>query len=191
MIEAQSGGTINIASNVTGTGSLVVDGGRLNVTGSVAGTQAITIDGAGVVRLAQIQSGDITFEGAGMLVLDDAPASGLTVHDFGLGDSIVLANLAYSAATTLSWNTSTNTLTVTSESGASESIHFAESHILSDFALTADPLGTGGIDIVYNNSLIDYASPHPGISPGLVGKTGSTPAGLSPGASATTAWPSS
>ncbi len=89
-----------------------------------------------------------------MLVLDDAPASGMTVHDFGLGDSIVLTNLAYSASATLSWNTSTNTLTVTSESSTSESIHFGESHSLSDFALTVDPLGTGGIDIAYNK-LID------------------------------------
>ncbi len=55
VIKAQSGATLNIASNVTGTGSLVADGGHLNITGSVAGTQAITIDGAGVVHLAQIR----------------------------------------------------------------------------------------------------------------------------------------
>ena len=40
VIEAQSGGTINIANNVTGTGSIVADGGRLNITGSVAGSRA-------------------------------------------------------------------------------------------------------------------------------------------------------
>ena len=140
VLEAQNGAVIDVAGNIGGTGSLVVDGGYVNIAGSVAGTQAITIEGAGVVHLAQAEGGQITFAGAGMLALDAAPASGLTVHNFGLGDSIDLTNLAYSSGETLSWNSSTNTLTII-DGGTSESIKFGEGHSVGDFALTADPLG--------------------------------------------------
>ena len=152
VIEAENGATITIAGNVTGAGALVVDGGYLNAAGSVAGTQAITITGAGVAHLSQAAGGHITFLGAGMLALDAVPSSGMTVNNFGLGDSIVLTNLSYSASATLSWNISTNTLTVNNGS-TSESIKFGEGHSLSDFALAADPLGSGGTDIVYSHGI--------------------------------------
>jgi len=72
----------------------------------------------------------------------------MVVHNFGLGDSIDLANLAYSSGDTLSWNSSNNTLTINGATG--ESIRFGEGHSLSDFTLTAGPLG--GTDIVYNDT---------------------------------------
>ena len=157
MLEAQNGATIDVAGNIGGTGSIVVDGATVNAAGSVASTQAITIEGAGVVHLAQAEGGQVTFVGAGMLALDAAPASGMTVSNFGTGDSIDLTNLAYSASETLSWNSSTNTLTII-DGGTSESIKFGEGHGVGDFALAADPLGTGGTDIVYTNTSLNYAS---------------------------------
>jgi hypothetical protein len=150
LIAAQLGATIDIANGVSGTGTIVADGAVVNVAGSLASTQAITIEGASVVHLAQAEAGSISFSGAGMLALDAAPAGGMTVHNFSIGDSIDLTNVAFAGATLAM---SGNTLTI--HNGAvSESINFAEAHSLSDFTLAAGPLG--GTDIVYNDPALSY-----------------------------------
>jgi FecR protein len=156
LLQVQKGADVNVAGGITGTGSIFVDGAQLNVQGTVAATQAITITGAAVVHLGQAEAGQVTFAGAGMLALDAASASGMVVHNFGLGDSIDLTNLANTGGVGLNWDAAHNTLTVHNGTGASETIQFAEGHSVGDFALTADPLGSGGLDIVYANASFSY-----------------------------------
>jgi hypothetical protein len=81
----------------------------------------------------------------------------MTVHNFGVGDSIDLTNLAWSLNVSLAWDSNSNSLIV-SNGTSNESIHFAEGHSAGDFSLAHDPLGTGGIDVVYNNSSFNYGS---------------------------------
>jgi hypothetical protein len=153
---ATAGGIINVAGNITGEGWLRVDGGQINVHGTFPASQKITIAGAGTIHLAQPGTSPVTFQGPGMLALDAAPPSGMTVSNFGLGDSIDLTNMAFTANLSFDWNSTTNTLTV--HNGiSSESIHFGEAHSAGDFALTADPLGSGGIDVVYKTPAPSYA----------------------------------
>jgi hypothetical protein len=157
LLQVQNGAVVDVAGNVTGTGELFADGAKIIVNGDTAASQSIVIQGAGVVYLAKPEGSQVTFQGPGMLALGAVPASGMTVHNFGLGDSIDLTNLAWSSSVTKSWNSANDTLTI-SNGSTSETIRFAEAHSLSDFAMTADPLGTGGIDIVYNNSSLSYGS---------------------------------
>jgi hypothetical protein len=174
-LQVQDGALVQIAGGIAGTGNIVVDGGHLNVQGAVAATQAITIEGAGVVHLAQAEGGSVTFSGAGLLALDAAPALGMTVHNFGSGDSIDLTNLTYSSGATLNWDQASDTLTVNNGS-TSESIHFGEAHSASDFVLEADPLGSGGTDIVYANPALNYSNAVSDSSP--AGSTGLVAGGI-------------
>jgi hypothetical protein len=156
LLQVQNGAVVDVAGNITGTGELFADGAKIIVNGDTAASQSIVIQGAGVVYLAKPEASQVTFQGPGMLALGAVPASGMTVHNFGLGDSIDLTNLAWSSSVTKSWNSTNNTLTI-SNGSTSETIHFAEAHSASDFALTADPLGTGGIDVSYVSSTLNWA----------------------------------
>jgi uncharacterized repeat protein (TIGR03803 family) len=148
-LDAQSGSVINVAGAITGTGTIIADGGTLNATAAVAATQSISLGNAGTAHLAQTFGGSVTFSGAGTLVLDAAPAAGLTVHNFGIGDAIDLTNLTYSANATLSWDQASETLTVTS-GGASESFLYDAQSLSGVTHLGLAQLGSGGTAIVYN-----------------------------------------
>ena len=154
---ATNAGIINVAGDITGQGLLRVDGGQINVAGPVPASAQILINGSGGVHLKSTEACHVIFASAGMLALDAAPASSMRVSGFGRGDSIDLTNLAWSANIQLSWDSTNQILTVDNGTG-NESIHFAEGHSLSDFSVHADPLGSGGIDIVYVDHSASYAS---------------------------------
>jgi hypothetical protein len=152
-----NGATVNVAGGIAGTGTINADGGHLNLQGTVAATQSITISGAAVVHVAQVEAGQVTFAGAGMLALDAAPAAGLLVSHFAAGDSIDLADLSLTANASFTLDATGKILTV-GNGTTSETIHFSEAHAATDFTLRADPLGLGGIDVVDSNATLDWSA---------------------------------
>ncbi len=129
-LNVQYGSTIDIAGAISG-GNAVIDGGTL----IYGGTSSVTS----------------SFDGIGMLVLDGTntsdPFTG-TVSDFGNGDIIDLAGIAYSKQTDLSYDGHDDTLTVSDGShGPSITIQLAGSYDASSFVLSND--GNGDAEVTF------------------------------------------
>jgi len=167
-LKAENNGELSVHGVVNDTGGQVIASGgfvdfELGVTGGGTGTASISNGG----KIEYGWSSDVatTFAGDGTLVLDhqnQADANYLAAHfsgavlNFGLGDTIDLTDLTYSANETVSWDQLTTganadgTLTVDSN-GETASITLDGTYSQGDFALATDGssvIGGPGTDIV-------------------------------------------
>ena len=128
-IDVQYGSTVDIAGGISG-GNAIIDGGTLTYGSS--------------------SSVATSFDGIGMLVLDGTNASNHftgTLSDFGNGDIIDLAGIAYSKAH-LTYDTSADTLTVSDFGGGpSITIQLTGSYVASNFVLSND--GNGHAEVTF------------------------------------------
>ena len=137
MIDVQYGSTVDIAGSISG-GNAIIDGGTLTYGGS--------------------SSVATSFDGIGMLVLDGTNASNHftgTLSDFGNGDIIDLAGIAYSNAH-LTYDD--DTLTVSDGlSGPSITIQLAGSYVASNFVLSKD--ANGDAEVTFTSGEEAYEAP--------------------------------
>jgi probable HAF family extracellular repeat protein len=154
-LEATSGGTLQIENSVSNTGTIEADGGTVFVdsTATITGNASVTITAGGVAEFAggsSTQALDLnaTFSGSGTLVLENSQHYGGTISGFNAGDKIDLTDLAYSSSETDVWNSTTNTLTITSGS-QTESLKLAGTFDQNSFALTND--GHGDTEVLSNS----------------------------------------
>ncbi|MET4799716.1 VCBS repeat-containing protein [Bradyrhizobium sp. LB11.1] len=151
VIDAKAG-TLDLAGNVTNTGTLQADGGgKLLVAGNVTGSGAVTVGNGGTVEFgAGVASGQtITFNGALATLKIDAPASfaGTIAGFSGATDAIDLVGINYSSGQfSQSFNSSTGVLYVT-DGTHSVDLHFSGPTY--GFAFSAD--GSGGTVIKPSN----------------------------------------
>ncbi len=158
LFEATSGGILQIDDTIANSGSILADGGTVVVAGTVTANNdtsgSATIEASGTLEIGATDAQVITFNGAGMLILDhqdEGDFSG-TVGGFGAGDTIDLKALGYSGSgESAAWTQTSDAggvLTI-SNGTQSESVNLAGTHSASDFALTSDGSGdSSGTDLI-------------------------------------------
>ncbi len=141
LLEATSGGTLQIEGSISNSGLIEANGGTVFVasTASITGDPSVTITDGGVAEFAGGSSAqtlvlNATFSGAGTLQLDHSQHYGGTITGFGTGDTIDLTDLTYSTSETDVWNSATDTLTIYSGTQSS-SLIFSGSYGQNSFAL--------------------------------------------------------
>ena len=85
-VAALSGSTLNIQSAVANKGTLAANGGTLNVTNDVSDTGSVTITAGGLANFLAAFQQNVTFNGAGTLVLGHSLSYGGTISGFGIGE---------------------------------------------------------------------------------------------------------
>jgi hypothetical protein len=146
LLEATSGGTLQIEGSVSNSGLIEANGGKVFVdsTAMITGTASVTIANGGVADFVgsstQPLALNATFSGTGTLELDNSQHYAGTVSGFVAGDKIDLTDLAYSSNETDVWNSLTHTLTIT-DGTQSSSVIFRGSYDQNSFALTSDANG--------------------------------------------------
>ncbi|MBR0778071.1 VCBS domain-containing protein [Bradyrhizobium diazoefficiens] len=151
VIDAKAG-TLDLAGNVTNTGTLQAEGGgKLLVAGNLSGSGAVTVGNGGTVEFgASVASGQtVTFNGASATLKLDAPASfGGTIAGFSSAtDAIDLAGINYNSGQfSQSFNSATGVLHVT-DGTRSADLHFSGPTY--GFAFSSD--GAGGTLIKPSN----------------------------------------
>ena len=156
--------TLNTGNQIINDGLLEAgSGGTLNVQDAVIGSGNVTIASGGAVEFQSFFSEDVTFSGAGTLVLshpgsfDPSQGTGGTISGFGTGDTLDLGGYNASAGDTFTMSATfdsgsdTTLLTVTDptvNNSDTQSITLAGDYSTADFVLTQDN-GTG-IDVVFN-----------------------------------------
>ncbi|UFZ08664.1 VCBS domain-containing protein [Bradyrhizobium ontarionense] len=144
MIDAKAG-TLDLAGNVTNSGTLKAEGGgTLLVAGNVTGSGAVIVDSNGTVEFGgNVGTGQtITFSGSSGTLKIDHPASfaGTITGFSGATDTIDLAGINHNSAQySQSFNASTGILTVT-DGVNTATLHFGGATY--GFAATSD--GAGG-----------------------------------------------
>ena len=180
------------------TGSIVLPGGREIVAGRATGLQLqggdaqIVAGGAADVRLAAgrvtVESGGnvsaLAFAGAGTLTINDGGVAG-PITGFAAGDTITLAGVPFSAASSAS--TSAGILTITTGQSGGTSLQVA-APARTNFRLAAAP-ATGGTAITLEPGLsvggtapaiaTEYRGPVDGIENQFVALSPNTVAGVS------------
>jgi hypothetical protein len=82
------------ATQVVDNGSIIASGGTLDIARAISGTGVLAIDsGAAVVASGAVTVADVTFDGAGTLTLADPTSFTSTISGFSTGDTIDLEHL--------------------------------------------------------------------------------------------------
>ena len=148
-----SGSTLTLdtgCNTIINAGLLEANGGTLDVASNVGGCGTVTITGGGTADFQHAFDQNVTFTGAGTLEL--AECYGGTVSGFGTGDIFDLTNIkdvSGASGTILSYDSGNNTITVNDQKGDSISIQLSGQYTQDDFTLKPD--GTGGTEVVYHN----------------------------------------
>jgi fibronectin-binding autotransporter adhesin len=132
---------------VSNSGKIQVDDGATLIVGAdaaISGPVTATIGNGGsadfVGSATETLTLNATFSGAGTLELDHSQHYGGTISGFGAGTTIDLADLKYSSTETDTWNSATNTLTI-SNGTQTASLKLAGAFDQNDFALASDADG--------------------------------------------------
>jgi len=158
-----SGGTVYAASGGVVVGTTVSSGGNEYVySGGVASNTTVASGGAEKVGAGGTASGTVVSSGGTEIISSGGTAVGTVVSSGGTeiissggvtsnttlvsGGKIDVKSLAFTSSGTVSWNSSTHTLTVT-EGGNVYTQVLSGSYTASDFVLTSD--GSGGTDIAF------------------------------------------
>ena len=170
VMEASGGGILTIDDAVTGDGLIIasdaqsmvdvnnaITGGTLEAIGgllsvgdaSLPGVD-IFIAGYGTANFAETLNQDVTFLGAGTLVLQSLADNAYgTVHGFGLGDTIDLAGVPYQAGDTPDLvGNSLEILNLSNQVVATLTLD--GNYTQDDFALQSDGSPTPGTEVVFN-----------------------------------------
>ncbi len=167
IIAAEHRGLVSIDDSTLDGGTLQADGGAIFVSGgsAVAGSIDVSITGGGLVDIeSQVGSavsvgfGSGDSHGSGTFALDQTTTSGSTISlaDFGVGDTLDLKNLPYTANADTEHFTVTSgdvvTLTVT-DGDASESFTLTGgSYNSHNLTAISDPWG--GTDVVFGTEVV-------------------------------------
>jgi hypothetical protein len=147
-IEAESGGIVTVTTALANNGILIADDGKIVIAGAVSGSGSATIEGGGSIELGGTDVQALKFDGAGSLVLENSSATAFagTISGFGVGDTIVLADVSFVAnQDSVTWDQATDTLTV-HYGEQTESFKLSGSYVQQDFAIVSDG---GEAEIVY------------------------------------------
>ena len=149
LLEATSGGTLQIDDNLSNSGTLAANGGTLIVAGDVSGAGNVVIGDGGLAAFTGAFNQNVAFAGSGTLELDHSQSYTGAVSGFGAGDAIDLNDLAYSANDTLIWtqDSSVGILTI-DDNGTTENITIDGNYTQGEFALTNDGTPADGTDVV-------------------------------------------
>ena len=137
-LQADSGSTLYLGSNVNNSGTLKANGGVITASGSVTGGGA-SIIGAGEIELGGASATSVTFAtgSTGELVLDDSRQYTGTISGFKTTQSIDLADISAGTAT---FSLSGHELTINDHVG--DVAHLKFSGTLGTFSISDD--GGGG-----------------------------------------------
>ena len=144
-----AGGSIFVSCDSTVNGS--TEAGPVNVFISDYGI-AHFANALGTNGPVNVTFGDGDCHGTGTLQLDQAPGCGLTIADFGVGDTIDLTNLRYEAGClSYSWcqNDDSGVLTIR-EGNTFEHLRLDGVYCRNNFALVSDP--QGNLEVTYGGA---------------------------------------
>jgi hypothetical protein len=148
LLEATTGGTLQIFGDVDNSGTIKADGGTVDVTGNgaITGTMpSVTIMNGGLADFAGSSSQPLAlnaqFSGTGTLELEHAQEYRGTISGFGPGDALDLRDLAFATSgEQLAWDSADHTLTV-SGGGQSAALVLAGTYTQANFAVMGDSGG--------------------------------------------------
>jgi probable HAF family extracellular repeat protein len=152
-------GSDKISSSIDNEGTLTAENGAiLNLASAVTGGGSIVIDAGGSVEIGGYNTQTVNFAAAGTLQINGSANDSGTVGNFASGDTIDLAGITYSSTNeTDVWlqNGGSGTLQIYSVATLEYSINLAGVYAPNDFALAGDTGGTsGGTDIIWNTTTI-------------------------------------
>ena len=127
------------AYGVTDSGMLQASGGTLTINGPLTGTGQVQIAGGATLAINAMSIGvpSIAFAGSnGTLALSHGIADHAVISGFAAGDSILMAGVD-----SISWNGSTDVLTLSSASHVVDTLQFAGTYGSNAFALTQGSAG--------------------------------------------------
>jgi hypothetical protein len=166
VLEATGAGGLVIESALDNTGSVLAQGGNLTLMGAATGAGTATISGSAILEYgaASAESTSFASGAAGTLKLDQSSSFSGVVIGFAAGDSLDLADIAFSPGATLGF--SENTGGTGGMLSLSDGVHTATIALMGQYAAASfrDGADAGG------GSIITYtpppSPPPPLVSPG-------------------------
>ena len=151
LLEATTGGTLQLENSVSNSGTIEADGGTLDVFASASITgNAIVITAGGVLDFAGGAATNVSFSGSGTLQLAEPQAFSGTIAGFATGDVIELPGASFQPGEYAVWTQTTTanggsgTLQIDSGSGTPiETFQLAGIYTSAEFVpASASPTGT-------------------------------------------------